>query len=687
MKKFYKKVIVFLLSGILAAGSPTAVMASENMDFTAGPAFASGESQDPLFSDSKPASAAQEPDTRSEHAYDLLISKTEIRFTEDDFYDPEFRVEHHVEVTNIGQNDTKITLDTSGLKYFRVDDQSAAEDAEWQDSKRSLKPGEFLDFYVIPRQPYGIYEESFAFCTDDGSRFPVRVSMDLEKKLIRLSHEKLNFEEKAWKYQEPERKSFTIENVTKRPVKVWAPVDSSYTLKLHGITNTPSELAPGEKITVGIEPALGLPIEEHAWMLNIYAKSIGEQTECSSLYVTFRVTDRLFSGVLPIEEIRDIPSGAPKTVQGLHLPTELTVYGAEKKTTFDVPVTWNVKDCSYDPQNKNAQSFQVNGKLHLEKDTNNDHLDTNIKISVNVNAYQRLGAPVLKPVFVLGNHADLTLRDGAPGADGHQFVLVKDPGDLGKGNYVSEIKSARMEETFSYIPKGSFWVYVRGYEKTEKKLQYGTWSAGEKIQIQCQGKKPPKIKINVKRSDIRIAIPQMEANERIYAVAAKRVKNGEPITLVDQGSMDNTNGKYLYLRGLPKGTYYVGAQILSYTDSGIAESRWSDFRKVTIKTDLPKTPPVIKKVTVSGRNVTILSKLPKNANGYDWFLGKSLSRYDDGTVAGINDITYYQKNKSSAKVQFRNLKPGTYYLSGYAYSKGYKKTMTDWSKIRKIVIK
>ena len=87
----------------------------------------------------------------SEKDYELSIETgTEEEFTESDFYDPEFRVEKYVVVRNSGKKETRIRIDTSGLKNFEVDDQMAkwTEDYEEQDSKKLLKPGETLYFYI-----------------------------------------------------------------------------------------------------------------------------------------------------------------------------------------------------------------------------------------------------------------------------------------------------------------------------------------------------------------------------------------------------------------------------------------------------------------------------------------------------------------------------------------------------------
>ena len=66
----------------------------------------------------------------SEKDYELSIETgTEEEFTESDFYDPEFRVEKYVVVRNSGKKETRIRIDTSGLKNFEVDDQMA----KWTD--------------------------------------------------------------------------------------------------------------------------------------------------------------------------------------------------------------------------------------------------------------------------------------------------------------------------------------------------------------------------------------------------------------------------------------------------------------------------------------------------------------------------------------------------------------------------
>ena len=51
------------------------------------------------------------------------------------------------------------------------------------------------------------------------------------------------------------------------------------------------------------------------------------------------------------------------------------------------------------------------------------------------------------------------------------------------------------------------------------------------------------------------------------------------------------------------------------------------------------------------------------------------------------DLSNPKKNQTKTTVVFKSVKPGVYYLAGRAYVKGYAKSYTKWSKIKKIVVK
>ncbi|MGO0059809.1 fibronectin type III domain-containing protein [Brevibacillus fluminis] len=82
--------------------------------------------------------------------------------------------------------------------------------------------------------------------------------------------------------------------------------------------------------------------------------------------------------------ITDLPNGAPKTAGALGLPETVEVT-LNDDSTMQVRVKWDVEGASYDPANKEAQSFIVNGILTLPEEITNTR-GKSAKIYVTVNA-------------------------------------------------------------------------------------------------------------------------------------------------------------------------------------------------------------------------------------------------------------------------------------------------------------
>ena len=112
---------------------------------------------------------------------------------------------------------------------------------------------------------------------------------------------------------------------------------------------------------------------------------------------------------------------------------------------------------------------------------------------------------------------------------------------------------------------------------------------------------------------------------------------------------------------------------------------------VTVKTSPVTGKPAVKSAKVSRqgtkRNVTVTFTVPKSCDGTDWVLAKKVSKSDNGSYTGVSSYAYTKKNQTKTTVVFKNVKPGVYYLAGRAYVKGYAKSYTKWSKIKKIVVK
>ena len=647
----------------------------------------------------------------SEKDYELSIETgTEEEFTESDFYDPEFRVEKYVVVRNSGKKETRIRIDTSGLKNFEVDDQMAkwTEDYEEQDSKKLLKPGETLYFYILPKQEYGIYDETFAFLADDGSRYPLHVTMNreknpTEKKQLEITEKSAGgFPTMQWGYKTlPEAKTYILKNVTDTDMKLSFNRSKECSVLLSGN----AYLAPGESTELRLWPKLGLSVGKYSFQVTVTAKTVaGEHLTTQNLYNSFIVGDRTYQGLADaVAPVTGITNGAEKTADALHLPKSLEVYGAEvngEKTTFSASVKWDVENCAYDPKSKAAQSFLVNGSLELNEDENNEGLDTAVQIMVQVDAYQTLNRPVIDTRWtrVITNYAMLYLRDLSNEADGYQFVTAKSQKDLKKGNYTAQTKITNSElnqyPELKYIPEGTHSLYCRAYkENSSHVMEYGEWSDG--VTVKAKTPDAPVVqKVQVKKNDVRIVLNSKGEEPDGYDVVAARSKNGkEPSDYIKVKSGYSGSSKELILRGVPAGTWYIGVHAYKYLNGSNTKvlSKWAEVRKVTVKTSLVTGKPAVKSAKVSRqgtkRNVTVTFTVPKSCDGTDWVLAKKVSKSDDGSYTGVSSYAYTKKNQTKTTVVFKNVKPGVYYLAGRAYVKGYAKSYTKWSKIKKIVVK
>ena len=606
----------------------------------------------------------------SEKDYELSIETgTEEEFTESDFYDPEFRVEKYVVVRNSGKKETRIRVDTSGLKNFEVDDQMAkwTEDYEEQDSKKLLKPGETLYFYILPKQEYGIYDETFAFLADDGSRYPLHVTMNreknpTEKKQLEITEKSAGgFPTMQWGYKTlPEAKTYILKNVTDTDMKLSFNRSKECSVLLSGN----AYLAPGESTELRLWPKLGLSVGKYSFQVTVTAKTVaGEHLTTQNLYNSFIVGDRTYQGLADaVEPVTGITNGAEKT----------------------------------------AQSFLVNGSLELNEDENNEGLDTAVQIMVQVDAYQTLNRPVIDTRWtrVITNYAMLYLRDLSNEADGYQFVTAKSQKDLKKGNYTAQTKIANSElnqyPELKYIPEGTHSLYCRAYkENSSHVMEYGEWSDGVPVTVKVKTPDAPVVqKVQVKKNDVRIVLNSKGEEPDGYDVVAARSKNGkEPSDYIKVKSGYSGSSKELILRGVPAGTWYIGVHAYKYLNGSNTKvlSKWAEVRKVTVKTSLVTGKPAVKSAKVSRqgtkRNVTVTFTAPKSCDGTDWVLAKKVSKSDDGSYTGVSSYAYTKKNQTKTTVVFKSVKPGVYYLAGRAYVKGYAKSYTKWSKIKKIVVK
>ncbi|MDO4272536.1 MAG: hypothetical protein Q4D16_02620 [Eubacteriales bacterium] len=618
--------------------------------------------------------------------YDLKIYSAVV--DEQDFDDPELRVETFVSIENIGQKETKITRDTSMLENFRVDDHSInIDDDEAEDVHRTLKPGESITLCIVPLNHYGSYHEEFYVFTDDGSKFPVSITQEIEDpnylyNRMKITPKRVKYEESFVFYEEaPKPSEITIENNSDLAVSLFQQGDVG--LRIGKLDKT--RLEPGESAKFSVQPALGLEAGEYTWAAGVEARSDDGKTAHLTTMVSFYVSPYNYEGSEEIPAVTGLTNGAEKTAEGLRLPYYAQVKGYEGEN-FSVEVEWKVEDCSYDPEVKEEQIFTVKGSLRVAPEQNNKHLDTSVEIQVQVKAYEPLGQPVIDSLLVRDNYLTAALYDTSNEASGYQFVLVKKEADLEKGNFVKTQNSSATFVTIKTIQKGDYYLHCRAYKKDGDSTTYGVWSEGKPVTIEVVTGKAPKItKATVSGCDVRITVSIPDKAAGFDAVLAKGKSGGTPKDYVITKINQSSDKKTIVLSGAAKGTYYAAVHTYTYQDGRKVLSPWSNLMKVTVKNGRITTSPVIQKVSVSGNTVTAVISRPKGTTGSDWVLGKTIS--NNGIYDKVYDYAYVQKNKTGTKITFKNVKPGTYYLAGHAYMKGYTKSFTNWSGVRKITVK
>ncbi|MTK06402.1 MAG: hypothetical protein F8N38_04825 [Hungatella sp.] len=111
-----------------------------------------------------------------------------------------------------------------------------------------------------------------------------------------------------------------------------------------------------------------------------------------SLNVTVNVTvkaevlaDKVLESIAPLPPVTAIPNGSAKTASDLNLPEHVTLVTDQGDVSADV--TWAVALSSYDPDQKTAQTFEVEGTVSLPaRVVNPNTVSLNITIEVTVDA-------------------------------------------------------------------------------------------------------------------------------------------------------------------------------------------------------------------------------------------------------------------------------------------------------------
>lgn len=198
--------------------------------------------------------------------------------------------------------------------------------------------------------------------------------------------------------------------------------------------------------------------------------------------------------------------------------------------------------------------------------------------------------PIVSEAKVQGNKAEVTLEEDMENVEGYDFVLCANEKDLAAKKYLVVKKNVEKPETsFSYLQKGTYYVYCHGWTKVNGKKVFTEWSEPFEITVNAKTVDAPKI-LNVRVSKHKVVVKLSKDEETVGVDIVLGTKSGKdeygkkPENYGKQVKKNKT-GTTIIFTNVPSGTYYVGAHayILNEDDNKKSFSKWSNLKKFSVK--------------------------------------------------------------------------------------------------------
>lgn len=283
--------------------------------------------------------------------------------------------EKSVTLTNHGTEDAVLSQPASengDFKFFDVvlEDQKIAAEGN-------------TSVIIRPRTglAVGTYKESFAVMDEtSGKRVQITAGLTVEAVNHSLSAapSELDFATAKKGYGQIEAQQITVTNNGNVAETLMQPAGKNF--EVSKAEASALTLQPGDAVSFTVRPKTGLDV-------NTYQETIEVASENTK--TGFKAAFQVIKGSASLTKIQapaditGLKNGTKKDVKSLKLPSAVVI--ETTSGNMNAAVSWDVKNCSYDPSKTEAQSFRVQGAVKLPEGVDNDknlELITNVKVSV-----------------------------------------------------------------------------------------------------------------------------------------------------------------------------------------------------------------------------------------------------------------------------------------------------------------
>ena len=201
---------------------------------------------------------------------------------------------------------------------------------------------------------------------------------------------------------------------------------------------------------------------------------------------------------------------------------------------------------------------------------------------------KKVGTPEIESVKVSGNKVTVKLTGATENAEGYDYVIGK-KNCITTKKYVDIRKNCGTTATFSYVQKGTYYVYCHAWKKVNGKKVFSDWSKLSSFKIKATTISAPKItSVKVKDRTVTVTIKNAKGTIGVDAVLGKTiVKDQYGKRPSDYGKLVIRNKKTttIIFKNVPKGTYYVGVHAFNRSGGTNRKvfSKWSNIKKAVVK--------------------------------------------------------------------------------------------------------